>query len=639
MNRTATWIGALVALGGCGGQEPPAARSVPMAATPPVDPHSFARPAEVRVTHLDLDLTVDFEARRLRGTATLSLERAPGAGELRLDTRQLEVAAVTLHSEGRAEDQPGGEPAVFTLGEESPFLGRGLTVALGPATTAVRIEYQTLPGAAALQWLEPAQTAGGRHPFLFTQSQAILARTWVPCQDTPAVRMTYEATIRVPPPLVALMSAENPTAPSADGVYAFRMPQAVPSYLLALAVGELEFRSMGPRTGVWAEPALAAAAAWEFAETEAMMEAAERLYGPYRWGRYDLLVLPPSFPYGGMENPRLTFLTPTVIAGDRSLVALIAHELAHSWSGNLVTNATWNDFWLNEGFTSYIENRLIEEVKGAEYAEMLRALSLQDLEDELAGLAERDTHLWLDLAGRDPDDGMTSVAYDKGAALLRLLEETLGRETWDAYVGDYFDRFAFRSIDTATFVADLEARLLSARPDDAAAIDLQGWVYGPGLPANHPLPESRAFEAVDAELARWRDGAPAAELATAGWVTQQWQHFLRNLPDPLPAAGLADLDRAFGLSTSGNSEVLSAWLTVAIRHDYRPAYPALETFLTTVGRRKFLKPLYAELARTEDGLAWARRVYANARPGYHSVSTNTIDEILGWEESGRKQAG
>ncbi len=596
----------------------------PRAEIPMTDVHSFSRPDEIAVRHMELDLTVDFENRRLSGTATLELDRRGSADRLHLDTRDLEIASVRSVGDG--------SELRFELGQEVPFLGRALSIELPAGTRDVEIFYSTDPGAEAVQWLEPVQTAGGQHPFLFTQSQAILARTWVPCQDTPAVRFTYGATIRVPASLMALMSAENPTQRAADGVYRFEMRHAIPSYLLALAVGDLEFRPLGPRTGVYAEPSVVEGAAWEFAEVEQMMEATERLYGPYRWQRYDLLVLPPSFPFGGMENPRLTFATPTILAGDRSLVALVAHELAHSWSGNLVTNATWNDFWLNEGFTSYIENRIMEEIKGPDYATMLRSLSLQDLRRETddLGITSADTHLYLDLEGRNPDDGMTAVAYDKGAGMLRLLEETVGRERWDAFLLEYFDTHAFQSIDTAYFADYLETHL----GDGVDQIRLDAWLYRPGVPDNFPIPESEAFTAVEQTIEAWSSGTSASELATESWTTHEWLHFLRNLPDGVTASDLAELDRAFGLTRSGNAEILCAWLIESVRRDYQEAYAALKNFLTTVGRRKFLKPLYTELAKTEKGLGWARGVYAKARPGYHAISTATIDDILSWETTG-----
>jgi aminopeptidase N len=572
------------------------------------DVHSFARPDEASITHLALDLTVDFDRQQLSGTARLDLDNR-GARELVLDTNGLTISKVTAD----------GAPATFTLGDAVKYLGRPLTVAITPETQSVSIDYTTSPDAAAVQWLSPEQTAGGKQPFLFTQSQAILARTWVPCQDSPGVRMTYEATVRVPRELLAVMSAENPTALSADGVYHFRMPQPIPSYLLALGVGDLAFRSLGRNCGVYAEKPVIEPAAWELADTQKMIDAAETIYGPYRWGQYDILVLPPSFPFGGMENPRLTFATPTILAGDRSLVSLVAHELAHSWSGNLVTNATWNDFWLNEGFTVYFERRIMEAVYGRDYSEMLARLGMQDLEQvvEELGKESRDTHLLLDLQGRDPDDAATKLAYEKGYFFLRLVEETAGRAAFDTFLRDYFDRHAFHSMTTQQFVAELNA----AFPN----IDAEPWVNAPGIPANAPVVKSDAFEKVEEQVRAFERGAP---MQTANWSTHEWIHFLRHLPKPLTPEQMSKLDAEFHFTDSGNSEILHEWLLQAIDNRYEPAHPALERFLLKQGRRKFLKPLYEKLAKTD--MERARAIYAKARPTYHAVSRGTIDGLLKW---------
>jgi leukotriene-A4 hydrolase len=585
------------------------------------DPHSRARPNEIAVQHLGLDLTVDFDEQRLAGRATYTLDRVtPGATTLVLDTWDLDIRSV---------ETTDGTALEHRLGEHDPVLGRALTIEVGTADQVV-VDYATGSDARALQWLEPAQTTGER--FLFTQNQPIMARTWIPCQDTPSVRHTYRATVRVPPELLAVMSAENPTARSADGVYTFAMPQPVPSYLVALAVGDLEFRTLGSRTGIYAEPSVVEGAAWEFADTERMMEAAERLYGPYRWGRYDLLVLPPSFPYGGMENPRLTFVTPTVIAGDRSLVTLIAHELAHSWSGNLVTNATWNDVWLNEGFTVYFEMRIDEELYGADYTAMLHRQGRRNLELELAALDDRDSWLEVDMAGRDPEDGAHLVPYEKGSLLLCLLEQTVGRERFDAFLAGYFDRFAFRSMDTPTFLAHLRAELLEPAGVSDADLDLEAWVHGPGLPANAPDFPSDGFERADRQAEALLAGTPAADLDADGWTPHQWVHFLRALPDDTPHEALADLDRTYGLSGQGNVEVASAWLELAIGSEYvwsdGSVDAAVTDFLTRHGRALFLRRVYGKLARTPRGLARAREIFAATADGYHSVSRNQISRIL-----------
>ena len=589
------------------------------------DVHSFSRPDEVAIEHLSLDLGVDFDRKVLDGRASMRINNRTGASELVLDTRDLEIRSVTLGADNR--------PTRFALGDEvPPNYGRPLTIQITPDTELVNIEYSTSPGAAAIQWLDAEQTADGRHPFLLTQSQAILARTWIPLQDTPTVRFTYDATVKVPPGLMAVMSAENPTEKNASGVYRFRMPQAIPSYLMALAVGDLAFRAWDSRTGVYAEPSVIERAAWEFADTPKMMTAAEKLYGPYRWGRYDLLVLPPSFPFGGMENPRLTFATPTILAGDRSLVALVAHELAHSWSGNLVTNATWEDFWLNEGFTTYITQRIMEEVYGRDYSEMLAVLSIQDLQDQVSALGANsaDTHLFLDLAGRDPDEGMTDIAYEKGHHFLRMIEENVGRERFDAFLRGYFDRYAFRSITTAEFLAYLDRELLAGDPALKARLRIDDWVFGPGIPANVPKPQSPAFSEVDAQLARFVGGAAPSSLDTEGWTTHEWLHFIRNLPSPLSQERMAALDSAFKFTESGNAEILGIWFEQAIKNNYSAAYPAMERFLTSMGRRKFLTPLYSAMVKTPEGKKLALDIYRKARPGYHSVSRQTIDGIVGW---------
>ena len=596
------------------------------AVSPVADPHSCARPAEVSVRHLALALTVDFASRTLAGHATWQLTRPGPAAELLLDTRDLTIEAVLL---GGPDD---GEPTTFALAPADPVLGQALRIALRPATAAVTIRYRTAPGAAALQWLTPAQTTGGRQPFLFTQSQAILARTWLPCQDSPGVRFTYEAAISCPPDLLALMSAaDNPPQRHAAGRYHFRQPHPIPAYLMALAVGELAFAPLSPRTGVYAEPATLPLAAGEFADLEKMVAAAEALYGPYRWGRYDLLVLPPSFPFGGMENPCLTFVTPTILTGDRSLTSLVAHELAHSWSGNLVTNATWDDFWLNEGFTVYFERRIMEQLYGRPYADMLQVLGHTALHHAFTELGKDspDTHLHLRLAGRNPDEGLTEIAYEKGAALLLTLEHLVGRPALDAFITAYFTRHAFQSMDTAAFVTYLRRELLDPHPGLEARLHLDAWLNGPGLPAGAPPVASARFGAVEQARRQWRAGTPAAELPTTDWSSHEWVHFLQGLPSPTSTAQLAELDAAFGFTASGNAEMLAAWFPLALAAGYAPADAALHRFLVRVGRRKFLVPLYKALLATPGGAGRARRIYAEARPNYHSVATGTLDALVG----------
>ena len=582
-----------------------------------VDVHSCAKPGEAANKHLSLNLKVNFEEQILEGVATYDIVNK-GAGKIWFDTRNLDIQRVTIDGE---------EETTFSLGEEAPFVGSPLEVVIKPNTVKVSIYYRTSPDAAALDWLSPQQTAGKRFPFLFTQGQAILTRSWIPIQDSPGIRITYDASITVPKEMMAVMSASNPQEKNDEGVYQFKMEQPIPPYLIALAVGDIAFQSVGERTGVYAEKPVIADAAYEFADMEKMLNTAETLYGPYLWDRYDLIVLPPSFPFGGMENPRLTFATPTILAGDRSLTSLVAHELAHSWSGNLVTNATWNDFWLNEGFTVYFERRIMEAVYGESYADMLAVLGYQDLEQEVNELGKdsKDTHLYLDLKGRDPDDGMTDIAYEKGAFFLKLIEEKVGREAFDKFLRGYFDTFRFQSMTTEKFLDHLQSMLIEPAKLE---IPVKEWVYSPGVPSSCPVPKSVRFEDVDKQRSEYINMQDVNALQTKEWSTHEWLHFLRKLPKDTNPSTLSQLDEKFGFSASGNAEILAAWFELAIYGGYtREITPYLQKFLINIGRRKFLSPLYGALIKSGN-TELAQQIFEKARPNYHSVSAGTIANML-----------
>ena len=589
------------------------------------DEDSFARPEVARVTHVALDLDADFAARRMAGTATLDLQAAQGAQEIVLDSKGLEIQQVT-DAEGR--------PLQYALGEGDERRGQPLTIRIGDARR-IAIRYRSAPNAEALQWLTPEQTAGKRHPFLFSQGQAILNRTWIPTQDSPGIRQTWEARITAPEPLKVVMSGERlppDGEPAGEGrrAFRFRMNHPVAPYLIAIAAGDLAFRELGRRTGVWTEPAMLDRAAAELVDTERMVEAAERLYGPYRWGRYDVIVLPPAFPYGGMENPTLTFLTPTFLAGDRSLVGLVAHELAHSWSGNLVTNAVWPDSWLNEGFTSYFENRIMEAIYGRERAAQEAALSWDEMQKALEELDATPNETRLHNPGGDPNADTAGIVYDKGAIFLRTIETIVGRERFDAWLRSYFDRHAFQPMTTSRFLADLRANLIRGDRALEQRLKLDQWAYQPGLPDNAARPDPAAFAEVDRAVQAFNGGGGAAQLPYAQWNTAERIRFLNALPRELPEPRLAELDRTLGLSSSGNSEVLFAWLQLALANRYQPAVPAAERFLLAMGRRKFVAPLFETLhGEGEWGRPIARRIYARARGGYHSVTTGTVDRTLG----------
>ena len=584
------------------------------------DVHTLSNADLIEIHHLDLDIEVNMERKQISGTALWSISNRKKVDELILDTYDLTIDSVLVD----------GQKTTYKLDEQIKFLGSALHILITPTSRQVLIFYKTGANARALQWLDPAQTHDKKYPFLYTQSESIYARSWIPCPDGPGIRFTYNARVTVPENLLALMSAENPYEKNDRGIYHFNMDIPIPAYLMALAVGDITFRGIDERTGVFAEPGMIDKARWEFENVGKMVNTAESLYGPYRWGRYDVLVLPPGFPIGGMENPRLTFCTPTIIAGDRSLVSLIAHELAHSWSGNLVTNANWNDFWLNEGFTDYFERRIMEQMLGTSYSDMLWELGYQDMVEDVTTIGEksRDTWLKLDLKGRDPDDGLTNIPYEKGSHFIKLIELSAGRDRFDRFLRKYFDSNAFKTITTEAFLNYLDTGLIK---DDTALrrkLNINEWVYGPGIPANCPRADQERFARVDIERDKCLNDVPPVELATVKWTTYEWLQFLRKMPPALTAIQMTSLDEIFNFTNTGNSEIADQWFLMAIKANYEFAYPQMESFLSSVGRRKFIEPLYIEMMKTAKGRDMAKDLYTKYRKNYHPLAQESLDKLI-----------
>lgn len=623
----------VVLLAACQGQEAapaseaasaaPVAKVAAMAAD--VDEQSYAEPQKVAITELALDLALDFDTRTLAGTATYTLDwKDASAVELRLDTRDLDIRS--------AEGLVGTNwvPLKFMLDPADRLLGSKLTLPTPERPAQVRVRYATSPKASGLQWLTPEMTQGGQLPLMFSQSQQIHARSWVPLQDTPQVRYTYSAHVTSRPDVMVLMSADNDPAALRDGDYRFTMPQPIPSYLMAIAAGDFVFKPISARAGVWAEPAMVDAAVAEFADTEKMIVTAESLFGPYRWGRYDLLILPPSFPFGGMENPRLSFITPTVIVGDKSLVSLIAHELAHSWSGNLVTMSSAKHGWLNEGMTTYVQNRIVEALYGEDVATMEQVLSRDALRKSIQQMPAGAQALGVRpgvVLGSDAET--TRVAYDKGSWFLQFLEQRYGREVFDPFLREYFDYFAFRSIDTGTFVEYFRTHMMQAHPDVVSMEELENWLYDPGIPASAPEVKSRRLILVDTALRRWLGSGdlPPLEL-TREWGSQEWIRFLEGLPDTLSPEQMTQLDEAWHLSGTANGELAQRWYALALRSGYEPALVPMQEFLVHVGRLKLVMPVYRALAATAKGRELARMILERARPGYHPITAAGVERLL-----------
>jgi len=621
-----------------GSAEEQAARQAAIVADPDYDPSldyfTQSNYRQFRLKHLQLDLDVDFDNQQVQGQAVLHMQRLDAtADELILDSRGLLIEAVSLIREDEAPLE-----LAFRMGETRPVLGEAIHIVLPPelrelADLQLQLRYRTGPNPSAIMWLEPGMTAGGEQPFMFTQSQAIHARSWVPLQDTPAVRFTYEARISTPPDLLAVMSADNDPQAGRSGRYQFRMPQPIPSYLMALAVGNLQFTPFGERTGVYAEPEVLEKAAWEFADTEDMLLAAEAIYGPYEWGRYDLLILPPSFPFGGMENPRLSFITPSVLAGDRSLVSLIAHELAHSWSGNLVSNATWRDIWLNEGTTSYLEARLMEVLYGKQRADEERVLTYQSLLEQLQLNPPEMQALAPRFDEGDPDVGQGGLQYGKGQLLLETLEARFGREVFDAYMADYFRHFAWQAVTTEQFLTYIDEQLLQVRPGVLSRAELEQWLYQPGIPDHAQVPHSDALDAIDSVARDWVLGEIAsADLPADTWSPQGVVRFVNAMPADLTEQQLLELDMALGLSQSGNAEIARSWFIQVARRHHLPAYTAMGEYLSRYGRTRLIKPVYEALANNSQDLKLAIELFAANQQHYHPATIESIKPVFGAEQ-------
>ncbi|MCK8045607.1 M1 family metallopeptidase [Shewanella sp. 1CM18E] len=583
------------------------------------DYHSFANSEQVRVTHLSLALDVDFEAKQLAGQVELQLDFIDEkTTELWLDTRDLIIEAVYGNGEQQLE---------FSIDKHDTTLGQRLNIQLSAGIRSVTIGYRTSVNAQGLQWLTPQQTSGKTLPFLFSQSQPINARSWIPLQDTPKARITFDAIITAPKGMRVVMSALNDAEAELTGKFTFDMEKPMPTHLLAIAVGELAFAKLGPRTGVYAEPEVVATAASEFEDTESMVEVAESLLGPYPWGRYDMIVLPPSFPFGGMENPRLAFMTPTLIAGDKSLVSTVAHELAHSWTGNLVSNATWRDLWLNEGFTTYFTNRIVEAVYGKELAELELVLENGRLQEAIASTAMNAQTLPANMQTQDPNEAFNRFTYDKASMFVHDLEKRLGREAFDKFLYQYVQAFAFEAITTETFVSYAKQTLLREHADKITEAELLEWIYGEGMPSWYMEPKSSSLDKVVMALRAFDDGASATSLMTQGWRVHHWQYFLTHLPTELSQDALTELDKAFNFTQSTNAEIACDWFRVAIRNDYQAVLEAVTAYLVKIGRGKFVKPLYAELIKA-GFKTQAQQIYAKARDGYHPSIVVMLDQQL-----------
>ncbi|XP_063540156.1 leukotriene A-4 hydrolase isoform X1 [Cydia strobilella] len=573
-----------------------------MSALSPLDPSSYSRPEIAVVKHTSFSLNVDFEKKVLSGSALITVDVLQDTGEVILDTSNLTIHSIEL------ED---GTPLKYTLGDDLHNYGSKLTIKLPKTeiageTLKIKIDYASSQTASALQWLEPSQTSGKKHPYLFSQCQPIHARSIIPCQDTPAVKFTYDAEVTAPEEFTVLMSALRGESRSAKAT--FRQPVPIPAYLLAIAVGVLDSRELGPRSRVWSEKEEIEKSAWEFAETEKYLQAAERLCGPYVWTQYDLLVLPPSFPYGGMENPCLTFVTPTLLAGDRSLADVLVHEIMHSWTGNLVTNRNFEHFWLNEGFTVFLERKvgasLIDDSAEAKKSRDFHSLlGLQELTEAVSDLGQTNplTRLVVDLKGVHPDDGFSTVPYEKGSLFLRYLEDLVGGpEVFDDFLRSYLNHFARKSLDTDQF----KAYLLKYFSDNEKlnAVDWKAWLNTSGMPPVIPDYDTSMTKAITTLLGQINDNHEFKYGDVKVFTPHQIIHLLQELIErpPLSVDSLRSMGQAYKLDTSKNAEIKYRWLRLCIRSKDLDKVPEALDFVNKQGRMKYVRPIYRDLYAWEE---------------------------------------
>jgi len=583
------------------------------------DPTTYADLSQGKIQHIDFKIKVDLDERILDIEATYQMDK-PISGELTLDSYKIDLKGAEANNRAlRWEFDP-----------EDDVIGQRLQLNGLENDTSFTLVFRTSPEARALQWTDASQTQGGEHPFLFSQCQATHARSVFPCQDVPSVRFTYSAEVEVPSALRAVMAAEQVDAEEGSGHFTFKMPQPIPSYLFAMAVGNLAFRELGPRTGIYAEPEIIEAAAWEFAETESALREAEKLFGPYMWGRYDMLVLPPTFPFGGMENPRLTFLTPTCILGTRGQTSLITHELAHAWTGNLITNATWQDFWLNEGWTTYAESRITEILEGRDAQELQAVYAAKGLLTvmERVGMDSPATCLKLPNDEKDGDASTTAVAYQKGRNFLRECEMAVGRERFDAFIQKYMKSFQFQSLSTEGFLDFLKAEL----PDVFEKVNVQKWIYEPGMPEEWHKPQSRLYDEVEKALEDYKQGKRPSRGQVQDWHRYQILSFLQGLPKSIPVEDCKYFEDILELEKKNDGGFFSLFFAICVASGYQDAWPRVEEFMGTIGRMLYILPIMRAMIATDWTKDKARHLFDQVKDKHHLITVRAMDGLL-------KQAG
>ncbi|XP_017773520.1 PREDICTED: leukotriene A-4 hydrolase isoform X2 [Nicrophorus vespilloides] len=607
-----------------------------MARFSPIDPSSFSRPDLAVVTNIKLSLKVHFDQKIFSGNCDLTVKKLhENVNEVVLDVKDLDIESIY--------ETETNTKCKYTLSQPVGEFGSELAIEIPPKEVnnyIFTINYKTRPHASGLQWLEPEQTAGKKHPYVFSQFQAIHARSFLPCQDTPYVKTKYEALINAPTDLSVVMSAIRDATKPMIGYNLHHFKQDVPiqSYLIAIAIGALESRKIGPRSTVWAEKEFIEMAANEFANTEKQLKTAEDICGPYVWGIYDLLVLPPSFPFGGMENPCLTFVTPTLLAGDRSLANVVAHEIAHSWTGNLVTNANFEHFWLNEGFTVFIERKILGRLESPQVQDFDAYGGTVELKEAINELGDSNplTCLVVNLTGVHPDDAFSTVPYEKGQTFLRYLETIVeGPAVFEPFLRKYFDTYKYRSLTTDEFKAFF-IEYFSSTPE-IKNIEWNKWLHTPGMPPVIPDYDKTLLKTIDEMKQRWLNwdekSGPvpfSGDEITSIQKIQLLQDIFESEPQPIKK--LEVLEEKFKFTEVQNAEIKFRWLRIGIKAKWEKIVDPALNWVNEVGRMKYCRPLYRDFYNWEEMRAKAIQNFQDNRKNMMHVSAYTIAHDLRLKE-------
>lgn len=605
-----------------------------------VDPNSFSESEKIITKHVDLDWDVDFTKKVIKGSATYKFKiLKDDLTTILLDVSGINISDVSILASGNEI------PINFMISDEVKNIGSKLTLDLpcdSSGELTVRINYETSPEAAALQWLTAEQTLGKKHPYLFSQCQAINARSLFPCQDSPAVKFTYNGHVRYPSELKGLMSAI--LTESGEGYAKFEQTVPIPSYLLAIAVGDVVSRTLGPNCRVWAEEGIIDECAEEFSETPLMLQVASEICGPYVWKQYDLLVMPPSFPFGGMENPCLTFITPTLLAGDKSLADVVAHEISHSWTGNLVTKKNFEHFWLNEGFTVFVEGKIVGRMHGDKERDFHSIRNLTELREnirtQLADTPEL-TKLIVDLTNCSPDDSFSSVPYIKGSTFLRYIEDTIGGpDIFEPFFKFYLNKYKYKSITTDDFKRTLYEFFLDN--DNVMSklekIDFDTWLYGEGMPPTIPNFDS-SLATVCVNLANLWATKSAQELVDLPDIkikitVQQLIDFLSKLIEKRDIKDLNKekvelLESTYNVNTTKNAEIRFRFLRLCIRARLLSRMDEIIRFANSNFRMKYVRPIYRDLVAWPEAKPIAIQNYEIVKNQMMKICAYTVAKDLG----------